>query len=75
MKHIKLYEEYDVNFAGDDENTLDMHLVMVNGKNFYGDSFSGYEGAADRQIREYLKRGYKVVYFGPDLELAREMVD
>lgn len=75
MKHLKLFEQYNVQFASDDEESLDMHLVMIKDKEVYGDSFNGYDGAADRQIREYLEQGYKVAYFGPDLELARELVD
>jgi hypothetical protein len=75
MKHLKLYEEYNVTFASEEEPSQDMHLVMIRDKDVYGDSFNGYDGAADRQIKLYLEKGYKVAYFGPDLELARELVD
>ena len=82
MKHVKIFEDfeekrsYSVNFDTDSGGVN--HLVMFtadeNAHGVYGDSFRS-SGAANREIQKYMKMGYEVVYFGPDLEYAQEIVD
>lgn len=79
MKHLEGYQKfvneedsynYEVNFHDDAQN----HLVMRNDRKVYGDSFMD-GGAANREIDRYLKMGYQVEYYGPDLDYAQEIVD
>jgi hypothetical protein len=87
MNNLKVYEEfdfeefkkegnrYDVEF--DEETQGSNHLVMKSGtekKGTYGRSFDSNDKAA-MDIIKFLREGYEIWYYGPDLDYAQEIVD